>query len=220
MFLKGSISQKVLWTALLLAGSSLLLACGQRGIEVSQLSSHYDLCVEGDCTWDLVQGKAVSSTAVVTGSQVLKSWQSCLGVQVSSGVRNTFNTNARNVFPLEGEPQGATGPVVLQAMTLAGEVCSALVNQERNLEAGERRIFNSVNLDSNSNPFTREVIQDVVTRVSRSCYGRQPAAEDFTEAHRAMVDLAAVTGSGGSNTRRLALMLCTGLMASTSGLTF
>lgn len=210
-----------LFTATLTALACLsLLGCGQRGIHVGHFGSDRAYCQDENCTDGAFQAQSVPTVAVVSASQVLKSWESCLGVSASNNTRNTFNTNARTIFPAEGEANAATGPVMLQAMTLAGDLCSTLAQREAGMAASERRIFNSVDLGSRQNPLTREVVADVVARVSRSCYGRKPAAEDTDEAYRAMIELGAMTSDGNNKGRTLATMLCTGLMASTAGLAF
>lgn len=197
-----------------------ITGCGQRGVQVSEFSSERGYCQDADCTDGPIQAQSVPTVAVLSASQVLRSWESCLGVTASATAVNRFNANARTIFPAEGDAKAATGPVMLQAMTLAGDLCTTLIQQEAALSAADRKFFNSVDLGSRENPFTRDVVTDVVARFSRACYGRRPASEDTDESYRAMIELGAVTNDGNNKARTLATMLCTGLMASTSGMSF
>jgi len=170
------------------------------GIDFAQCSSSVDFTT--------LPGAA--TVAIVYGDQVLENMQACTALAQPSIATLDANAERLGSFSKYGYAGDVTSALMMATAALASEVCDDLVDQEANLATTARRIYSSV--DFNMNALNDSAIEDVATRMSRSCWGRMPASEELT------IIREEVNAMGTVSNRLRAVSICTSVLASLDGI--
>ena len=121
---------------------------------------------------DLVIIDGARTASVVHSGQVLKNMVAVSGIEEPSASTKALYEQKKGSFSENGKANTVNAPMVMAAASLGGEVCNDLVNKERGLPQGERRIFPQVDFGSGPNNVSNTARMDIVRRMARSFWGR------------------------------------------------
>ncbi|MBT4762028.1 MAG: hypothetical protein HOO06_10055 [Bdellovibrionaceae bacterium] len=151
-----------------------------------------------------IEGKATVSTAY--SKQFLDNMLSCTGVLNPSTDTLLEYENRKGSVSEYGYATKITAPMLMAFVSIAGEVCSDLVD----LESGStsRMIFKDI--DFNSESIFSEQVSQSVNRLARSCWQRNETDEELSYI------INDVFSEGSVTPRDAAVMMCTSMLASVS----
>ena len=207
------VNKKVLKPLLTLSAVALFItvignACGQfkpsdGGVATTSLAQ----CTSSQ---DFKTIPGAQTVGIVYGDQVLENMQACTAVLNLS--QNTLDEHeARKAsFSQYGYVGDVTSAMMMGVAALGVEVCADLVDQERTIASTQRRIFNAVDMASTG--LNNNAIDETLERMSRSCWGRVPTAEEKAILQEEMLAMGSV-----SNELK-AIGICASVLASLDGI--
>lgn len=156
---------------------------------------------------DYIPGKLHVGT--VYSKQVLDQFTHCAGVEFPSDDTIRMYDAKKGAISEFGNADTITSPMFMAIMSIAGEVCSDLIQQE--IKAGARaRIFKGWNLAGGTLPSTSDV-NESITRLANSCWSRTETSDERMN----FQDVAfSVTAGEVGAAKKSALILCTGMLSS------
>ena len=161
---------------------------------------------EGD---NIIPG--TKTAVLVDSNRVLSHLSTCAGVASPSDITNAVYENKKSSISSSGAANTVTAPMMMAIANISGEVCNDLINQE---QASGGRIFTNVDFGANVMP-TSPVLTDAITRLSLSCWQRQPSSSEIST-------LLTMTDSIGATeqqaARKASLMICTAMLTSLDAL--
>ncbi len=161
------------------------------------------------------------TAALVYNKQLLDSFVTCTGIGTPSVASKDEWDKRQSSFSEYGYATDVTAPMMMAVAAVSGEVCNDLISLESALPADSRRIFNAIDFSAGPAALGNAQVDDTARRIARSCWSRTPAADELT-----IIREEVTAGAAGANltdtaqTKKLALLMCTGMLASLSGLTF
>ena len=188
-----------------------------------QASSVGDILDNGDLV--IVSGAKTASTLYY--DQVLNNMLSVAGLsQASQATLDSVNEKLGS-FPEFGSADNVNAPMMAGLVAVGSEVCGDLMDSEFNVAQAQRRIFASV--DFNSQNVDDAAVADMVRRMARSFWQRNESAEELTMIQTAISETAALAGDNNntSNFRgetyrrgalRAALATCSTMISSTAAI--
>lgn len=159
---------------------------------------------------DFIPGAKTAS--LVYANQVLDHMSLCAGVARPSDSTLRVFEEKRGAISTTGSVETMNPAMMMAVISVAGEVCQDLVNQE---SSSGLRIFQGFNLAGNTLPGDG-VIRSAVSRMAISCWSRQ---EVSAESQR-IVDMVynSVPAGEAQAARKASLMICTSMLASLDAL--
>ncbi|MCJ8276999.1 MAG: hypothetical protein HRT44_13440 [Bdellovibrionales bacterium] len=163
---------------------------------------------------DIVAKPDTLTASVISSNRALDSLVSCLGTVEPNAAARREMDKYQGSFSVEGKANSVTAPMVSAMTTVAAEVCLDLINRERGVEANQRRIFPSIDFDSNDATVDSAQVANVVRRLSRSCWGRNETSEELDSITDAFNGAFSSGDDNRDGTRKKMLFLCTTVSAS------
>ena len=159
---------------------------------------------------DFVPGtKAVS---VVYAQQALDQLSACAGVAIPSDATQKMYESKKGQISVYGTAETITSPMMMALVSISGEICNDLINQERNLAV--KRIFKGWDLNSAMLPASG-FVNESITRMSLSCWQRP---ENSVERQSVLDAAFAVKDGEVKASEKMALMICTSMLSSLNSL--
>lgn len=162
-----------------------------------------------------------TTVSLIYNKQMLDNLVVCTGIGTPSVASVDEWERRQSSFSEYGYATDVTAPMLMAIAAVSGEVCNDLLNIETALAADNRRIFNSINFSAGPSALSSAQVADATRRLARSCWARDEVPAELTiiqeEVNAAM---AGVNVNDAQQTRNLALMMCTGILASLSGIAF
>lgn len=147
------------------------------------------------------------TVSTVYAKQFLDNMVSCTGLGIESArTRGEWN-NRRGSLSEYGYATDVTPPMLMSIAAVAGEVCSDLIDKEKD-PAATRMIFENFNLAGATNSTE---IEGAIQRLALSCWQRRASPEETNLIRDMVVD---TTSSVANNGEPSALVLCTAMLAS------
>lgn len=144
------------------------------------------------------------TVSTVYAKQTLDNMLSCLGVEFASEESTRVYENIKQSISERGNAKELTAPMLMGLTSLAGQVCTELVEKEKS----EKRIF--VGYDFSGNTVGDRDIEDSITRLARSCWLRNETNEERS----AILDAINQGFPGNSSVENMAIFACTAVVAS------
>jgi len=158
--------------------------------------------------------------SLLYNKQMVDNMVLCTGIGTASvGTLDEWEKR-QSSFSEYGYATDITAPMLMAVAAVAGEMCNDLLNLETVLPAANRRIFGAFNFASGVAAVDSVAIGDATRRLARSCWARNENEAELQIINEEM--LAAKTGvsaTAPAQTRNLAHLLCTSMIASLSGIT-
>lgn len=161
-------------------------------------------------SYEVIPG--AKTVSLLYANQILDQMTACVGVTSPSDATIKMFTDKKGAVSTYGTPDSMNPAMMMSVISIAGEVCNDLINQE--IAAGSR-IFKGVDLKSNQLPADGD-LRAGITRLALSCWNRQ---ED-NEEQRVLLDLIYQNVANGeqSAARKSALLACTSVLSSLDSL--
>lgn len=159
---------------------------------------------------DLVPG--TKTVSVVYAKQALDQLSACAGVISPSDATQSMYENKKGAISVYGTAETITSPMMMAVISIAGELCNDLINQEKDL--ANKRIFKGWDLKSNSLPSTG-LINESITRLALSCWQKQESSSERQQVSDAVFSVSQGEANASS---KAALMLCTSMLSSLNSL--
>lgn len=152
------------------------------------------------------------TVSFVGANQVLGHLSNCLGLSVPSDATVAVYNDKKGSISTYGAANSITPPMMMAIASIAGEVCSDMIDQE--IATGER-IFKNMNLQSSSLP-SNSVLGSTISNLALSCW----RGNETTEERAVLLDLVnqSVVANEANAARKAALLLCTAMLSSTNAL--
>lgn len=166
--------------------------------------------LSGDLSSDIIPG--AKTVSLVYSNQVLEQLSTCSGVQSVSDATVRMFEAKKGAISTYGTADTVNSAMMMAVISIAGEVCNDLINQE--ISAGGR-IFSDVNLAANALP-TDAALKGAVSRLALSCWNRRETSQE----QQVILDMVYKTiGSADAGAaRKSALMVCTSMLSSLDSL--
>lgn len=160
---------------------------------------------------DYVPGQ--KQVSVAYAKQSLDQMTTCLGVTVASDSTVRMYETKKGAISVYGSAETLTSPMAMALISVAGEVCNDLVNQEKAAGANAR-IFKNWNFSSNNLPAGGD-LNLAINKIANSCWQRSENNEERAQ----ILEMAASIVNGEEKaSEKQAIAVCTGMLASLSGL--
>lgn len=159
--------------------------------------------------------KVIPNTKTLSMSyarQIVDSMVSCTGLrQATDGINNAYEERKGSLSEY-GYALEVSAPMLMAAVTVAGEVCNELI--EREMPSNQRRIFNRIDFSRSPSSLSDDAIGETVRRLARSCWARNETADELN------IILSEMKGAfaNESQSKEAMLMICTSVLSSLSGL--
>jgi hypothetical protein len=159
---------------------------------------------------DVIPG--ARTVSFVGSNLVLRHLSNCIGLAVPSGTTETVYEEKKGSISTYGEANTITAPMMMAITSLAGEICSDLIDQE---VASGVRIFSGFNLGGNALPSSAN-LTNAVGNIALSCWRGNESAEE----RAAILDMvnSNVGAAEAGAARKAALMICTSMLSSVDAL--
>ncbi|MBX7231879.1 MAG: hypothetical protein K1X29_07310 [Bdellovibrionales bacterium] len=216
---------------LLSVGSSLLLVviflghgCSQMASNLSSVNSSSEVMIgtSGGTTGSSIDIFPNASTvSLIYNKQLVDNLVSCTGLGLASTQTLAEWSKRQSSFSEYGYATDVTAPMLMAIAAVSGEICNDLVSTESVLPQEKRRIFNAINFSSGSATWVSQNVAETVRRITRSCWARNETSEELGIIQEEVATgLSGVSSSDLQQTKNIALMVCTGILSSLSGITF
>lgn len=205
---------RVAQTALLLVSAVIIFGngCSEGGFypeanNSQDLSSTLNATCKDPNVIDVIPG--AKTAALVGATNILQHYAACTGLTVvSSATSGVYDAKVGSVSTY-GAVNSVTGPMMMAAHSIAGEVCNDVIDQE--LASGVR-IFAGWNLSASVLP-GQDQLSTAMDNMALSCYQNYEVS-----AEEKSILIGEITSSVGSTevnaSRKAAVMLCTSMLAS------
>lgn len=144
------------------------------------------------------------TVSTVYAKQALDNMLSCLGVEYPTGESQVVYENIKQSISERGNAKELTAPMLMGLTSLAGQICTELVQKEKS----SPRIF--VGYDFSGNNVSDSSIEDSVTRLARSCWQRNETNEERS----AILDGINMSFGNEDPVENIAIFACTAVVAS------
>lgn len=162
-----------------------------------------------------------TTISLLYNKQILDNLVICTGIGTPSVATVDEWERRQSSFSEYGYATDVTAPMLMAIAAVSGEICNDLLAVETALPAASRRVFNAVDFGGGPSGFGAAQTADVARRLARSCWARDEAPDELTILQEEMESAkAGINMSSSAQTRNLALFLCTGMLASLSGISF
>jgi len=151
------------------------------------------------------------TVSTVYAKQFLDNMVSCTGLGIESATTRGAWESRQGSLSEFGYATDVTPPMMMAVASVAGEVCSDIIDKE-STSGAERVIFAGFNLSGSTNVSEK---QQAIQRLALSCWHRR-ASTNEVQTIQDMVDRN--TASVSDNGRTSALLLCTAMLASYSSI--
>lgn len=159
---------------------------------------------------DVIPG--TKTVSVVYSKQALDQLASCAGVEVPSDATINMYESKKGAISVYGTAETITSPMMMAVVSVAGELCNDLINQERLAE--NQRIFKGWDFSATALP-SAGLIDASISRLALSCWDRQ----EYSGERTAVQDVVySVTTGEAKASEKAALMLCTTMLSSLNSL--
>jgi hypothetical protein len=156
--------------------------------------------------YDVIPGAKTAS--VVGSTQILKQLTSCVGlVKPSDNTTRVYNDKKGSVSTYGG-PTSITAPMMMSIVSISGEVCSDLIDQEI---ASGGRIFVGIDLTSSQLP-SNASLSTTINNLALSCWRGNEEPEEKAVLLEMINSSVGASEAGAS--RKAALMICTAMLSS------
>ncbi len=163
----------------------------------------------------------VQTAALVYNKQLLDSMVTCTGIGTPSVASKEEWNKRQSSFSEYGYATDVTAPMMMAVAAVSGEVCNDLIKIESVLPSNSRRIFNSIDFSAGPAALGNLQVEETAQRIARSCWSRTPAADELQIIREEVTaGTAGISVTDAAETKKLALLICTGMLASLSGLSF
>lgn len=159
---------------------------------------------------DVIPG--AKTVSVVYSKQALDQLSSCAGVEVPSDATINMYESKKGAISVYGTAETITSPMMMAVVSVSGELCNDLINQERSPD--KQRIFKGWDFTSNTLP-SAGMIDASITRLALSCWDRQEYSAERTVVQDVVYS---VTNGEAKASEKAALMLCTTMLSSLNSL--
>lgn len=160
-----------------------------------------------------------TTVSLIYNKQMLDNLVICTGIGTASVSSVDEWERRQSSFSEYGYATDVTAPMLMAIAAVSGEVCNDLLNIETALSSDSRRIFNSIDFAAGPSALGASQIADATRRLARSCWARDEMPEELTIVQEEVnAATAGLSVNDAQQTRNLALMMCTGILASLSGI--
>ena len=161
-----------------------------------------------------------STTSLIYNKQMVDNMVICTGIGTPSvGTLNEWK-GRQSSFSEFGYATDVTAPMLMAMVAVAGEMCSDLLKLETVMPAANRRIFNSFDFSRGIASVDTVAVGDATRRLARSCWARNEDENELAIINEEILAAkSGVSGTDSAQTKNLALVLCTSMLASLSGIT-
>ncbi|MEK7357204.1 MAG: hypothetical protein AAB250_12195 [Bdellovibrionota bacterium] len=163
----------------------------------------------GDGVTEIIDSKTVG---ISYSENTFSSMQNQTGVTAPSTNTRNAVTAQFTKLPETGRSDSVTAPMWVSITTVAGELCTDLVTQERGLAAAQRRFYGQINFTTGPESITAGAKDDVIRRLARSFWARNETPQE-----KALI-LSALNGQFTStvaaDTNNAAMFVCTAMLSS------
>ena len=160
------------------------------------------------------------TVSLIYNKQLLDNMVTCTGIGTPSVQTVDEWQGRQSSFSEYGYATDVTAPMLMAITAVAGEVCNDLLDKEENLSADQRRIYNSVNFAAGVSALNSTVTADMVRRMARACWARNENPDELQIVQDELATaLAGVNATDPVQTHNAALMVCTAMLSSLSGIT-
>lgn len=159
---------------------------------------------------DVIPG--AKTVSLVGSNQVLQHLSNCVGLAVPSDKTVAVYEAKKGSISTYGAANSITPPMMMAIASIAGEVCSDIIDQE---VASGLRIFKDVNLSASSLP-SNAVLSSVIGNMALSCWGGNESSEE----RNVILDMvnSSVGTAEADASRKAALLVCTSMLSSVKAL--
>lgn len=152
------------------------------------------------------------TVSVAYSQQALDQMASCLGVKTPSDATLRMYDTKKGAISVYGSAETITSPMMMSIVSIGGELCNDLINQER--APASQRIFKGWDMASSATP-SQGLINEAVSRMALSCWQR---AETSGERQEIIDTLSSVAANEVRASEKSALILCTSMISSLNSL--
>lgn len=193
-------------------------ACSPVGTSVNGGSSFLSSsCSVKDPELEVIPGERTVS--LVYGRQVLDNMVSCLGIGSASARTYEEWERRSNSLSEYGYATQVTAPMMMAIAAVAGEACEDLMQREIAQVPVDRSFFNEINFAQGTQSLSASILEPAIIRLAKSCWQRFP---DEAEIDLILDEVdAAQSGTSGadpSQAKKVALLICTGVLSSLSAI--
>lgn len=157
---------------------------------------------------DIVPGS--KTVSVVYAQQILDQFSACAGVSSPSDSTLKIYEANKGAISVYGTAATMTSPMMMSIISISGELCNDLINQE----IPAQRMFKLWNLTGNGLP-TTGAMNDSISRFALSCWQRPETSE---ERQFVMDAVSSVQDATPNAARTAALIMCTTMLSSLNSL--
>lgn len=159
---------------------------------------------------DFIPGAKTAS--LVYANQIMDHLSLCAGVAKPSDSTIRVFEEKRGAISTTGSVETMNPAMMMAVISVAGEICQDLVNQEA---TSGLRIFDGFNLSGTALP-ADGLIRSAVSRMAISCWGRQENAQESQQ----ILDMVynSVSSGEAQAPRKASLMICTSMLSSLDAL--
>ncbi|MEK6772311.1 MAG: hypothetical protein AABY64_00090 [Bdellovibrionota bacterium] len=188
--------------------------CSQGGFSGSENNAGAFIASSVQCqsATDITVIPGAKTVSFVSSGQLLNHLSNCIGLAVPSDSTQTVYDEKKGSISTYGTANSITPPMMMAITSIAGEVCSDLIDQEI---ASGNRIFNGINLQAAMIPSSAQ-LSDAISNIALSCWRGNESNEERT----ILLDnvFQAIGASEANASRKAALMLCTSMLSSVNAL--
>jgi len=152
------------------------------------------------------------TVSMVGSGQLLNHLTNCIGLAVASDATQTVYNEKKSAISTYGAANTITPPMMMAITSIAGEVCSDVIDQEI---ATGGRIFSGLNLQASSLPADSE-LSTVISNIALSCWRGNETNEERNLILTSVNESVGV--SEASAARKAALIICTSMLSSVNAL--
>ncbi|MCK6599726.1 MAG: hypothetical protein L6Q37_15275 [Bdellovibrionaceae bacterium] len=152
------------------------------------------------------------TASLVGASEVLKQLTNCVGLETYSDATKKVYDDKKGSISTYGAANSITPPMMMAITSIAGEVCSDLIDKE--ISQGSR-IFTGMDLSSSTLPSNSQ-IGNAISNLALSCW----RGNESNEEKAALLDMVnqSVASSETGAARKAALLVCTAMLSSLDSL--
>jgi hypothetical protein len=191
--------------------------CSKGGFSTDNSSSNGTSAVSnaaGQCksVTDIEVIPGAKTASFVGANQVLQHLSNCVGLAVPSDATMAVYEAKKGSISTYGAANSITPPMMIAITSIAGEVCSDLIDQE--ITKGSR-IFKDINLQAATLP-SNASLSTAIGNLALSCW----VGNESPEERNIILDMVnqTVAGSEPDAARKAALLICTSMLSSVDAL--
>lgn len=189
--------------------------CSQGGFtgSDSKQSSVYDMSsIQCQSSTDIQVIPGAKTVSFVGAGQLLNHLSNCIGLSVPSDATQTVYNEKKGSLSTYGTANSITPPMMMAITSIAGEICSDVIDQE--IVAGAR-VFVGINLQASTLPSNSQ-LSTAISNLALSCW----RGKETNEERNLLIDSvnSSVAVGEANAARKAALILCTAMLSSVNAL--